>query len=101
MGTINAGRALHDGDFAGVVGENNGIARRSGIAFHLVETRSGRYILGIGPATEAEALSGGGGVESLLRGPPRSGKRARMGVGAGRRNIERACSGPSAATCCL
>src|SRR5947207_9193462 len=101
MGTINAGRALQDGYFARVVGENNGIARGSGIVFHLVETRSGRYILRIGPATEADGLSGGGRVESLLYGLPRSGKRARIGVRAGRRNIERACGGRRAATCCV
>ena len=57
--------------------------------------------MGIGPATEADGLSGGGRVESLLCGPPRSGKRARIGVRAGRRNIECACCGRRAATCCV
>src|SRR5260221_1121494 len=99
IGTINARRALQDGDFTGVVGENDRITGGAGIVFHLVVTRSGRYILRIGPATETDSLPGGSRIESLLYGFPGSGKRARIRVRAGRRNIERARGARQACHC--
>ena len=50
------------------------------MAFHLVVTSSGGDVLGVGAAPEADGLSGGGGIERLLRGLPGAGERARIGV---------------------
>src|SRR5882762_11977972 len=75
---VDARRALDQGDLPGIVGEDDGIARGTGVVEGLLV--AGGDSLRIRATPEARGLTGGGATGRFLRSPPGSRERARIRV---------------------